>query len=78
MSNFCFSCGMPLENAEPSTQFCQYCVDQDGKLLPPQAVQQGIGQWLRSWQTDLDEPTSLERAKHYMLAMPAWQNMDRH
>lgn len=75
MSEYCQSCAAPLANPEfkgPSDQYCKYCVDPSGRLQPREQVQKGIASWLKSWQPGITEKQALERAGHYMKAMPAW------
>ncbi len=75
MSENCYSCGMPIQDAKdrrPATDFCNYCTDDAGNLLPKEQVLQGIAQWLRSWQPGLDDVQAVTRAAVYMQAMPAW------
>jgi hypothetical protein len=75
MSNFCYSCAAPLNNAEfqgLSDIYCQYCTDDKGRLKSRKEVQKGIAEWLQSWQPHLDEQQALTRASDYMKAMPAW------
>ncbi|MBE9399479.1 hypothetical protein IOQ59_19635 [Pontibacterium sp. N1Y112] len=75
MSTLCHSCCAPLEKPEfigPSDIYCKYCTDDSGKLKPRKSVQYGIAQWLKSWQPGIDDNTALDRANHFMKAMPAW------
>jgi hypothetical protein len=75
MSEFCESCAAPLTRPEfkgSSDHFCKYCADASGKLLPPEQVERGIANWFQSWQAGITEQQALERARHYMRAMPAW------
>jgi hypothetical protein len=43
-----------------------------GGLHPQEQVQRGIAQWLKGRQPGITEEQALERAAHYMKAMPAW------
>jgi hypothetical protein len=75
MSEFCESCAVPLARPEfkgPSNRYCKHCSDTSGKLLPREQVQKGIASWLKSWQPGITEKQALERATHYMRALPAW------
>ena len=75
MTEFCHSCGASLADPSmkgPSAQYCKYCTDATGKLRPPAEVQKGIAQWLKSWQPEITEEQAMDRAGHYMKAMPAW------
>lgn len=71
---FCLSCSMPLNNesAGKNPKYCKHCTDQSGNLHSREHVQQGISQFLKMLQPDIDEATALERARHYLKAMPAW------
>ncbi len=75
MTEFCHSCGASLADPSmkgPSAQYCKYCTDATGKLRPPAEVQKGIAQWLKSWQPGITDEQAMDRAGHYMKAMPAW------
>ncbi len=75
MGKVCYSCGAPLGSAEyngPAENYCRYCTDSSGDLKSRMIVQQGIADWLKSWQPELDEEMALTRAALYMKAMPAW------
>lgn len=72
---FCHACGAPLDVpgfAGTSDIYCRHCTDDEGKLFPREAVQEGIAQWFLQWQPDIDEDQALTRADLYMRAMPAW------
>ena len=71
---FCFSCGMPLdaESQNSSGEYCGYCTTSEGKLKSREDVMQGIAQWMKMWQPDVDDVKVLVRAKAYMHGMPAW------
>ncbi|KPA09498.1 Zn-finger protein [Candidatus Magnetomorum sp. HK-1] len=75
MNKCCHSCGIPINMPEfqgPSKNYCKHCTDKDGIIKPKEEIKKGIAVWLKSWQGDLSEKDSLNRAEHYMLAMPAW------
>ena len=71
---FCFSCGMVLYEATQKNagNYCGYCTTSEGKLKTREEVMQGIAQWMKRWQPDIDDAKALVRAKAYMNAMPAW------
>ena len=73
-TRFCFSCGMPLDTGTQNTpdNFCGYCTTNDGKLKSREEVQQGIAQWMKMWQPDIDDEKAAVRAGAYMNGMPAW------
>ncbi len=70
----CLSCGMPLspDTAGKSDSYCLYCADEQGELKKREEVRFGIAQWLKQWQSGIDNSTALKRAGMYMQAMPAW------
>jgi hypothetical protein len=74
-TNFCYSCGAPLDLPGfqgPVENYCIQCVDEEGKLRPQQEILAGVAEWLKTWQPDLDDAKAQERADHYLKAMPAW------
>ena len=75
MNGFCHSCSAPLNVPDfkgPAENYCKYCTDEQGNLKPRDTVRQGIAEWLKSWQPNLDDATALTRAESFMKAMPAW------
>lgn len=75
MSPFCQSCTMPLDSPGAqgaSDKYCAHCTDDVGTLKPRAEVQQGIAHWLQSWQGEITHEVAMERAGHFMKAMPAW------
>jgi hypothetical protein len=75
MNNSCYSCGMPLtgeEGAKSRGNYCRYCADEQGNLLPAEQVKQGIAQWLQGWAPQGNKADFGKRAESYMKAMPAW------
>jgi hypothetical protein len=71
---FCHSCAAPLvpDFTGPVDNFCKYCTDEQGNVNPREATQVGIAKWFMSWQPGLDQQVAMERAEHYMKAMPHW------
>ena len=75
MDRFCHSCAAPLGRPDfqgPAENYCKYCTDDSGKLKPKGEIQQGIAQWFKGWQPDLDDKKASERASFYMKSMPTW------
>ncbi len=75
MEKFCHSCAAPLGIPDfkgPADDYCKYCSDEAGNLKSREEVQNGIAQWLKSWQPGLDDTKAMARAADYMKAMPAW------
>jgi len=74
MNNFCNSCGMPLagENGKDYRgNYCIYCTDENGKLLPRELIQRGVAEWLKQIADGKDGDYN-KKAGYYMKAMPAW------
>lgn len=72
---FCHSCTAPLDVPMfqgPSENYCVHCTDETGELHPRDKVQQSIAVWLQEWQPGVTQDQALERARHFMQAMPAW------
>ena len=72
---FCHSCAAPLDNPEfkgAAENYCKYCTDEAGSLKDKEQIKEGIVQWFKGWQPDLDDETAHKRAESYMKSMPAW------
>ena len=78
MSDFCYSCGIPLTNEFKGKveNYCKYCLDDNGNLQPRDTIKGGIAQWIKSWQPDISEIEAAKRAEYYMKAMPAWADRE--
>ena len=66
---------MPLDApgaTSASDKYCAHCADEAGNLKPRTEVQQSIAHWLQSWQGEILQDVAMERAGHFMKAMPAW------
>lgn len=75
MNKFCHSCTAPLDMPDfkgPAENYCKHCTDESGKLKPRDVVKQGIAEWFKGWQPDLDDQKALNRAEFFMKSMPAW------
>jgi hypothetical protein len=75
MNTFCHSCAVPLEMPGmkgASDTYCTNCSDATGALKPREAVRVGLAEWFKTWQPGVGEAAALERADHYLKAMPAW------
>ena len=72
MSNFCFSCGMPLDKENKRDNYCIYCTDEQGNLLSRDHIRDGIAQWLSGFSPNNENSDFLKRAESYMKAMPEW------
>ena len=69
----CESCAMPIE-AGP---YCQYCVDENGKLQEFEERFARMVQFARQRDGSLDEATAEARTLAYMATMPAWKDHPR-
>ena len=78
MTDLCHSCSAPLsgEFKGTSVNYCKYCTDEKGALLPREAIKKGITQWLKGWQPGLGDEEAVKRAEYYMKAMPAWADRE--
>ena len=72
----CHSCGMALNQDCACGNYCQYCIDEKGNLLPRETIKAGIADWLKSFSPHNDKTDFEKRAEHYMKAMPAWADAD--
>ena len=74
----CHSCGMPLteETKSLNDNFCKHCTDEKGNVKSRDEIKIGVAWWLRTWQGDIGEKESLNRADHYLKAMPHWADKD--
>ncbi len=75
MDKYCHSCAGPLQQIgvnKKNENLCQYCGDDEGKLLPKEAVIKGMAQWLKTWAPETEGVDFDKRAMAYMDAMPAW------
>ena len=75
MAEHCLSCTAPLKSPEfkgNSDTYCKWCSDEQGNLKPRADVQAGIAHWFGSWQPNVTKEQAMERAGHFMKAMPAW------
>ncbi len=73
--SFCRSCMASLtdtENRGASDHFCRWCSDDDGNLRSAEEVHGILTKWFMQWQKGITGSQAAERARHYMLAMPAW------
>ena len=72
MNTFCYSCGMMLQDQKPDQKYCQYCIDESGKLKYRAVIQQGIAGWLEQFGPKDGSVDFQKRAEFYMKAMPEW------
>ena len=75
MEKYCYSCSSPLWMEDfkgPAENYCKYCTDENGRLKPREEIREGCANWLKSWSPGLSDEAALQRADHYMKAMPEW------
>jgi len=75
MNKFCHSCAAPLDMPDfkgPAENYCKYCTEESGELKSRDVIKQGIAEWMKSWQSGIDDNKALNRAEFYMKSMPAW------
>gem|GEM_PF-286760 len=68
----CQSCGMPLPDAKEGQMYCQYCVDDAGKLKPYEAVLEGCINGYFIPQQKMARPQAEKAAREHLAKMPAW------
>jgi len=68
----CQSCGMPLTDAVPGQMYCQYCVDEKGKLKPYETVLEGTTVGYFMHMQKLPREKAVVAAKEHLKKMPAW------
>lgn len=68
----CQSCGMPLTDAQPGQMYCQYCVDEKGKLKPYETVLEGTTVGYFMHMQKMPRPAAEKAAKEHLRKMPAW------
>jgi hypothetical protein len=74
MSNHaCESCGMPIE-AGP---YCNYCVDEGGKLQPFEERFERMVQWQSRREPGASRADLEKKTLAYMAGMPAWKDHPR-
>lgn len=76
----CGSCGMAMEKAEDFTmgdssqEYCRYCTDKSGKLLPFEKVLKiNANYYVESQGVTSDAAAKM--AKEMLMAQPAWKNI---
>ncbi len=69
----CESCGMPIE----SGPYCQYCVDEQGKLQAFDERFERMVQWQLRQKPNLARAQAERETLEYMAKMPAWREHPR-
>ena len=74
MSNHkCESCGMPIE----SGPYCQYCVDDKGRLMSFEERFERMVQWQGRREPGASRAELEKKTLAYMAGMPAWKDHPR-
>lgn len=77
----CASCGMPMENNEdfalsdPKSNYCSYCTDQQGQLLPWDQILKNNASYLKESQ-GLTDPAAQKMALDLLKSQPAWKHIE--
>lgn len=76
----CGSCGVPLEKAEdyalgdPSQEYCCYCTDEKGGLLPySEILEMNTKYYIES--QGITEQAAQTMAANFLKSQPAWKNV---
>ena len=74
----CSSCGMPLEKPEDhalgniESNYCHYCVDDNGQLLPyDKVLDANINYYVES--QGITKESATEMARELLATLPAWK-----
>jgi hypothetical protein len=71
---------MPLEKVDDfalgdtSSQYCKYCVDGQGRLLPYETILENNASYYQESQ-GVTAPAATKMAKDLLKSMPAWKNV---
>jgi hypothetical protein len=68
----CQSCGMPLTEPQPGEMYCQYCVDETGRLRPFEAIFEGTVTGYFMGMQKMARGAAEKAAKEHLAKMPAW------
>ncbi len=75
----CSSCGMPMQNPEEfalgdtSSEFCKYCTDAQGKLLPFEQILKANADYFKESQ-GLADHAAIKMATDLLKGQPAWKS----
>ena len=76
----CSSCGMPIENpkdfslGDTSSDYCRYCTDKSGKLLPYEKILKANADYFKESQ-GLTNEAAHKMATDLLKSQPAWKNV---
>ncbi|MFQ5653456.1 MAG: VOC family protein [Planctomycetota bacterium] len=68
----CQSCGMPLADAKPGEMYCNYCIDESGKLKPYEMIFEGTVSGYFMGMKNMARAEAEEAAREHLAKMPAW------
>lgn len=66
----CQSCTMAIESGD----YCEYCVDSDGRLLPFEEFLTRASQFARRRDPELSPEQAMEKTLQFMSQRPAWKD----
>ena len=69
----CESCSMPIETG----QYCEYCVDEAGKLQPFEERFERMVSWQQRKKPDASRAQLESETLAFMAKMPAWKDHPR-
>ena len=69
----CESCSMPIETG----QYCEYCVDKEGKLQPFEERFERMVSWQQRKKPDASRAELESETLAFMAKMPAWKDHPR-
>lgn len=69
----CESCGMPIE----SGHYCQYCVDESGKLQPFEERLERMMAWQARREPKASRAELEKKTLAYIATVPAWKDHPR-
>lgn len=65
----CKSCSMTIESGD----YCQYCADETGTLIPFEECVERFTQWTKRQEPDLPADRARRKTIEFMATMPAWR-----
>ncbi len=68
----CQSCAMPMTDAKPGAMYCDYCVDENGKLKPYEAIFEGCINGYFIPMQKMSRPEAERAARELLAKQPAW------
>ncbi|HUR28746.1 MAG TPA: VOC family protein [Planctomycetota bacterium] len=68
----CQSCSMPMKDAKPGVMYCEYCVDEKGKLKPYETIFEGCVSGYFIPMQKMSRPDAEKAARELLSKQPAW------